>query len=109
MGPGVALDTLLVADVLDQQRIDPRPIPPLYLPHVSAYLAMSPRYSTSSVSTLGSPRYDEDGCWSRVDRRACSVLLLALLLLMAYAVGLKAHALLGLGLGLGLGLALGLG
>ena len=89
VGPGVALDTLLVADVLplylpyispipplhlpisppylvadvlDEQRIDPRPIPPLYLPASPSYLTISPRYSTSSVSTLGSPRYDEDGC-----------------------------------------------
>ena len=73
VGSGVAQDLGLVADVRDEQRIDPRPIPPIYLPyishipptylpHISPYLATSHRYSASSVSTLGSPRYDEDGC-----------------------------------------------
>ena len=51
----------------------------------------SQTYSSTNVSTLASPRYDEDGCWSRVDRRACSILLLVLLLVLTYTIGLKEH------------------
>ena len=49
-------------------------------------------YSSTNVSTLASPRYDDDGCWSRVDRRACTILLLVLLLGLTYAIGQQEHA-----------------
>ena len=51
----------------------------------------SQTYSSTNASSLASPRYDEDGCWSRVDRRACSILLLVLLLVLTYTIGLKEH------------------
>ena len=130
VGPGVAQDLGLVADVRDEQRrIDPRPIPPIYLPHICPisplYLRISrhvsqvldeqrvhPRFASPrrgrllnlslslslslsfslSLSLTLTLHSHQDGCWSRVDRRACSVLLLALLFVMTYAIGLKAPA-----------------